>query len=82
MAACDRSSIGLGFADPSADTRHLFALPPDCFRNRSPALGGSKGWKPCLGRGGVEQGFLSFRQGRSITGAGAALLSPGLPGAG
>ena len=30
----------------AAASRHLYALPPDCFCNRSPALGGSKGGSP------------------------------------
>jgi len=82
MAACDRSSIGLGFADPSAALRALFDRNSTLRCKASLLLGRFGGWKPCLGRGAIEQGFLSFRQGRSITGAGAALLSPGLPGAG
>jgi len=76
------TSIGLGFADPSAALRALFDRNSTLRCKASLLLGRFGGWKPCLGRGAIEQGFLSFRQGRSITGAGATLLSLGLPGAG
>jgi len=35
------TSNGFGFADPPAASRHLCALAPVCFAERSPALGGS-----------------------------------------
>ena len=35
------TSVGFAFGDPLADSRHLFALAPVCFAERSPALGGS-----------------------------------------